>query len=362
MTPAPISPPTAPEDRNGDAPGAERVLRVPLFVKLLGANALIALIALAATWGGQRANVSGDRAMLIVGGAILAGMIANLVLVSLALRPIRDLERTAWRIWHGDPRARVPRSPVSDPELDKVGGTLNALLDHLEQDRTRMHALATEVIRAEDRERARIGRELHDSIAQGIAAVTYQLAAAEADARDAAAGARIRAIRILAGQVLDEVELLSHTVHPRVLNDLGLLAGLRHLARTSTTPTTSVEVLVTEGNDDAFRGIGMETAAALYRVAQEALQNAIRHAHAKRVEVIVGAGENELTLRVVDDGTGFDVAEARARRPGMGLFTMSERVGLVRGSFSVETAPGRGTTVKASIPVERESFRRAEVA
>jgi signal transduction histidine kinase len=359
---APISPPTAPEQRNGDAFGAERVLRVPLVVKLLGANALIVLVALAATYAGHTTGLSSDRAMLIVAGAIVAGMVANLILVNLALRPIRDLEHTAWRIWHGDPRARVPRSPVGDPELDKVGGTLNALLDHLEQDRARLHTLATEVIRAEDRERARIGRELHDSIAQGIAALTYQLAAAETDARDAGAAARIRAIRVLAGQVLDEVELLSHTVHPRVLNDLGLLAGLRHLARTTTTPTTAVEVLVTEGTDDAFRGIGMETAAALYRVAQEALQNAIRHANAQRIEIIIGASEDQLTLRVVDDGTGFDVVEAKARRPGMGLFTMSERVGLVRGTFTVETEPGKGTTVRATIPVERESFRKAEVA
>jgi signal transduction histidine kinase len=166
---------------------------------------------------------------------------------------------------------------------------------------------------------------------------------------------RIRAIRVLAGQVLDEVDVLSHTVHPRVLNDLGLLAGLRHLARTVGDSLHPVEVVVSEGSEDAFCGLGMETAAVLYRVAQDAIQNAKRHSNARSTQIILGATSHDISMQVVDNGVGFDVTEARARRPGMGLFTMSERVGLVHGEFAVESAPGKGTKVRVRIPVERSS-------
>ena len=338
---------------NGQGPG--RILRAPLALKILGANLLIAVVVWSVAYYGHGGTPS-MRMMVELAAALIAGLAINTVLVVFALRPIRDLELTVSRLTNGDARARVPRSPVGDPQLDRVGGTLNALLDNLDQDRVRMHGLATEVIRAEDRERARIGRELHDSIAQALAAVTYQLTAAEKDARDPAMGGRIRAIRVLAGQVLDEVDVLSHTVHPRVLNDLGLLAGLRHLARTVGDTQHTVEVVVSEGSEDAFCGLGMETAAVLYRVAQDALQNAKRHSNGRSTRIILGASGNDISMQVVDDGVGFDVAEAKARRPGMGLFTMSERVGLVHGEFAIDSAPGKGTTVRVRIPVERSTL------
>lgn len=334
--------------------GATGILRVPLPVKLIGANLLIAVLAWGALFVGPRDS---ERLLVSLGVGLLAGVLANLALVTLALRPIRDLQRTVWHIWHGDPAARVPTSPIGDPKLDQVGVTVNALLDHLEQDRGRLHALATEVIRAEDRERARIGRELHDSIAQQLAALTYQMTAMETDCENPMVAARLRALRVQTGQVLDEVDMLSHTVHPRVLNDLGLLAGLRHLARTVGGASHQIEVLVTSGSESDFRGLGMETGAVLYRVAQEALQNALRHAKASRIRIIIGAEDSDVTMRVEDDGVGFELGEAQARRPGMGLFTMRERVGLVRGECVVDTAPGKGTTVRVRIPIERGSFK-----
>src|SRR5256885_4898587 len=139
--------------------GAVRILRVPLAIKLIGANLLIAVVAWASTYAHQR-NVAGSGQMLIVlGVALVSAMAINLLLVVLALHPVRALERTVQRLWHGDAGARVLRSPVGDPGLDLVGGTINALLDHLNQDRERLHGLASEVIRAQDGERARIGRE-----------------------------------------------------------------------------------------------------------------------------------------------------------------------------------------------------------
>jgi signal transduction histidine kinase len=220
--------------------------------------------------------------------------------------------------------------------------------------------LASEIIRAQDGERARIGRELHESIAQSLAALTYQLTAAENDCRDSPMATRLRAIRIMGTQILDEVDMLSHTVHPRVLNDLGLVPGLRHLARTVADVKHAIEVRVTEGREADFRGLGIETASVLYRVAQEAIQNAMRHAEARRIEISVGARDGSVSLEVDDDGIGFSVEEASKRRPGMGLFTMRERVGLVRGEFAVHSVRGKGTSVRVNIPVARDTFKPVE--
>lgn len=332
-----------------------RFLQVPLAWKLAGANALIALTAWAAVFLGHDPNMSSGRMLTVLSIALLGGLLVNLVLVTIALRPIRELEETVRRIWRGESRVRVPRSPVGDPDLDQVGETVNALLDHLDEDRERMHSLATEIIRTEDRERARVGSELTDSIAQGLAAVTYHLTAVEGACSDPEAAARIRAIRLDVGEILDQVDVLSHTVHPRVLNDLGLYSGLRHLARTVARGSTEIDVELSSGTERDLRGIGIETASVLYRVAQEAIQNALRHSGANRVVVSAGAQNGRVNLRVDDTGSGFDLAEAQRRRPGMGLFTMRERVALMNGDFSVETAPGSGTSVRASIPVEGSS-------
>ena len=92
-------------------------------------------------------------------------------------------------------------------------------------------------------------------------------------------------------------------------------------------------------------------ASVLYRIAQESLRNAVRHAQARRVELWLRRGPGTATLEVVDDGRGFDVKRAEERRPGMGLFSMRERVGLVNGTLALVSAPGRGTRVVATVPL-----------
>jgi signal transduction histidine kinase len=164
-------------------------------------------------------------------------------------------------------------------------------------------------------------------------------------------------LRELAGAALEEVRALSHSVHPRVLDDLGLVAALEWLSR-QTAERTGLDITVVA--DAAARSTAAsarpEIGAALYRVAQESLRNAERHAlGATRVNVAVTADAVRdgaaLRLDIEDDGPGFDVAAAVARRPGMGLTSMRERVELVGGELWVESAPGRGSRVIAIVPL-----------
>lgn len=324
------------------------LLGVPLLTKIIGANALIVIIASAISVGMHDLRGPGRIMAAVMIVALVASLMVNLVLVAVALRPLGELEDTAERVWRGDLDARVPPSVIADRDMTRVGRTINLLLDGLVTDRARMRRLASQVIGAQDEERARIARELHDSAAQTLTALVLQLSAASRDSGDPRLAERLDEIRTMAGAVLEEVRTLSHTVHPRVLDDLGLAAALEWLAR-HTRESTSLPVSVDAFGDAA--AIPAPVASVLYRVAQEALANAVRHADASAVAIMLQVGERTATLEVNDDGRGFDVEEAEARRPGMGLFSMQERVALVDGQLDVTSAPGEGTRVVASVPL-----------
>jgi len=323
------------------------LLRVPLAAKLVGANALVVA---AAGWAlVAQGTTEGPGPILLL--ALIVGVVVNYGLVRLALQPLHELEAAAERVWRGDLDARVAPSPIADAEMARVGRTVNQLLDGLAGDRARMRELAAAVIEAADAERARLARELHDSTAQTLAALTLQLSAAARDSRDPELAERLALLREIAGSAIDEVRALAHSVHPRVLDDLGLVAALEWLAR-QVRERSPLDVRVSADAEAARAASEADrhVSAALYRVAQESLRNVERHARAQSARLSLTAAGGVLRLEVEDDGAGFDVAEAESRRPGMGLFSMRERIGLVDGAFQVESAPGEGTRVVASVP------------
>ena len=324
-----------------------RILRIPLLAKIAGANLLIAISVLIGLAIARRLNIPGNVESML-GVALGASLIVNFALVYAALRPLSALESTAIRLAAGDMEARVETSVLADRDMARVGTTLNALLDRLTEDRVRERQLAAQVISAQDEERARVARELHDSTAQILTAVMLQLGAAARESTSSALDARIAILRELAAEALEEVRSLSHTMHPRVLDDLGLVAALDWLARQTRTQSP---LRVQVDAIDFDPPIPAPLAAALYRVAQEALRNAARHADAERVDIRLRRDGALAVLEIEDDGRGFDVALAEKRRPGMGLFSMRERIGLVGGRFSVHSTQEQGTRVVATVPL-----------
>jgi signal transduction histidine kinase len=271
-----------------------------------------------------------------------------LLLAMVALRPLRDIENVVSRVRRGDFGARVTDSLVADRDMARVGAMFNLLLDRLSADRLRMHKLASLVIEASDKERAELARELHDSTAQQLAALKLQLSAAERDCLDTEISQRLQTMRVLAGEALEEVRLLANVVHPRVLDDLGLPVALRKLARDAA-PSGAVEIDV--ATDAGTDSLPHPVASVLYRVAQSAVHNVLRHAEARRVELHLSSNADAASLEVADDGRGFDVELAERKRPGMGLFTMRERVALAGGQLRIHSKPGVGTRVVASVPL-----------
>jgi len=339
----------------------ERLLRIPLPAKLVGANLLLLVAATATALVVRHRELGTAPVVTVVVVAFVAALLLNTALVMLAVRPLRALEKTVDSIWHGDLGARVPISVLADRHVMRVARMFNILLDGLVSDRARTRRLATELISAADKERAAISRELHDSAAQSLAALVMQLSVgvqAADDASRAVIRERIEGARLLAINTLEEVRLLAHTMHPRVLDDLGLIAALKRLARDTTdhlanyadSPEDSgvVEVIAGDASDELLPPAVMSV---LYRVAQEAVQNARRHAAPKRVEVRFKRDLETASIEIVDDGRGFDTETVKGERAGIGLFTMRERVALVDGEFQIHSHPGGGTSVRASIPL-----------
>jgi signal transduction histidine kinase len=319
-------------------------LRAPLLLKLVGANLLV-VATLLVGWTISAPPGTGVALPLLL-AALVFGV--SIVLTVIALRPIRDLESTVTRVWEGDFGARVERSVVADQEVLRVGAMFNLLLDGLSRDRARMQALAADVIESGDRERAALALELHDSTAQRLAALLLNISAAARDARDPELAARLHAIRDAAEEVTNEVRLLAQSVHPRVLDDLGLIVALRKLGRDAS-HGTGVDVDVVAPPEVAALPPSVSTV--IYRVAQEAVRNAVQHAAPRHIHVTLTVDAAAVRLEVRDDGRGFDYAPYERRLRGSGLIAMRDRLTVLEGTLDVRSAAGGGgTTVIATIP------------
>ena len=329
----------------------DRLFRVPLSGKLLGANLLVALIALASVFIARTPHETIKQSVVVAVAAVAFSIAANIWLVWVALRPLREIERTAQRVWAGDLTVRARPTGPEDPDMRRVRSAINLLLDAAHHDRARMRKLALHSITVGDRERSRVGRELHESSAQWLAGLTLELSAMARSAPDDDMRAQLTRMQENAQHVMEQVRALSETLHPRVLDDLGLAPALQHLAR----KTSERGIATTADTIGADAPIPPHVASVLYEVAREAVANAAHHAAPTHVELHLTTEHGRVRLDVRDDGQGMDVGEAQ--RGGFGLFSMRERVALVNGTFELESRPGSGTRVVASVALDDEDRR-----
>lgn len=222
----------------------------------------------------------------------------------------------------------------------------------LEAYRSGARALAARILSAQEAERVRVSRELHDDTGQALTLILVRLQLIENMTGDPDVRHELAELRELVVDTLDGVRRLAVQLGPSVLEDLGLRSGLEWLVdRVREDAGLPVDLAV----DCAEPNVPPTTAIALFRVAQEALTNVVRHARASRAEMRLADANGRLTLTVSDDGVGFDVEEARARpTASVGLFGMAERVALVDGTIEVRSRKGAGTRVEVRVPVREE--------
>ena len=241
----------------------------------------------------------------------------------------------------------------------KVWAFISMVLDMSDEDRvaSEFKKLRSQLARAEETERARIARELHDDLSQRMIAVAIDLQMNESkisDLGDADLATTFAELRDRVEGVASDVHALSRQLHPTVLDDLGLMSALRsECARR--TKRSGVEIHCEGELRPAVEPHGA-TGLAIFRVVQEALQNAIAHAEASRISVAITEEGDRLELTVEDDGCGFlishgDHEEAKPRK-GIGFASMRERMILVGGELRVSTMLGTGTVVRATVPLQ----------
>jgi len=326
------------------------LLRIPLVLKVMGANGLIIAVALVLVSNGLWGDNQGE--LVVVLGALSVVCLVNLLLVRLALSPIEQLEEVAERVSAGDFGARARPSLVSDPQLTRLSDTVNVLLDSLAAERRRIQKLGVEVVTAQDTERSRIAGELHESIAQTLAAVRFQLSAAAATTGDSAMQNSLATARGMIGKVMDEVRNISHSLHPRLADDLGLVIALEALARQTQERTgLEVEVITDIGQKRVPAGI----AATLFRVAQESLKNAEARGAEGPVSVLLYANNGTIGLEVSDSHQGLDTGDSKVDNSGNGLATIMDRVVLTGGVMRIASEQNGGTTVTAELRTTDEN-------
>lgn len=227
--------------------------------------------------------------------------------------------------------------------------SLKASQQDLQRSREELRALAGQLLTAQENDRRRIARELHDDVNQRLAMLTMDLRRIEKDELgDLASIMRmIQSITFRLTEVSDDVRQLAYRFHPSILDDLGLTKAVRRLVDDFLVSTGVQAVYV---HRDPITPVPSDLATCVYRIAQESLSNVAHHAQATEVEVELICDEGMITLSIRDNGVGFDAVQVSQGREHLGLLSMKERLRLVHGTLAVVTAPGRGTHIEVHVP------------
>lgn len=318
------------------------LLRVPLLAKIVGANALLLVMALLVHELFPGGSIVAELVIVLVLNLVVSGILAWL-----ALRPVAELELTAERVSSGDFTARVQHSPLADRDILKLSTTMNRLLERVESDRARIQYLAGRSVRARDIERESVARELRDSLAQMVSAVGMQLAAARRVATNPEVLAQLDTTSVLIQQLTDEMKSVADTLYPGTLGEFGLRNALDVLVRRMSR-RSKVKIDLESGMFDAR--LSAQAASALYRVADEALRNIVQHGDARHARILLHSN-GHVVMEIEDDGRGMDMRAQDPLQAGLGLFSAKAVLALAGGELQISSAPGLGTRVVARVPI-----------
>ena len=224
--------------------------------------------------------------------------------------------------------------------------------------------LAERLIASQEVERARIARDLHDDLSQQIAGLSIGLSALKRRLAGLGLphagelGSEVAALQQRAARFADNIRRFSHDLHPSVLQHAGLVEAL---ASYCTELERQQRVAITFTTEGDFASLSSAASLCLYRITQEALRNVITHARAGRAEVRLRRIDERAELTIVDDGRGFDIAEASRDSHGLGLVSINERVRLAGGTVSIVTELEKGTRVRVMIPANRHMLESPRV-
>jgi two-component system, NarL family, sensor histidine kinase UhpB len=301
-------------------------------------------------------NLAASILLVIAGVGICIAL--SYLITWLALQPLSELRKFSTKVGEDpdlDHKRFAPQNP--DPETEEVAATLQKLISRLEASNRQLKAITSQTIGAQEEERKRISRWLHDDTGQALAILILQLERLEKKVPDfeVEITSEVKTARQLAARTLGELRKIIHGLRPTILDDLGLIPAIRWYAR-STLEEVGVQVIVDASEEPL--DFAPELMITLFRIAQEAVNNIARHADAKHATVTLRRKKDEIYLAIEDDGRGFQVAgdtDEAIRNRHWGLIGIQERLDRVGGTMSLSSAPGSGTLLEVTVPAPKSS-------
>jgi two-component system sensor histidine kinase UhpB len=283
-------------------------------------------------------------AIALATGAI--SLLANLVVLRRRFTPLERLIEEMEKVDLSRPGPVLPRSIDGVGEIEEVERIELAFLRMMRRLEAERRRAGSAALRAQEEERARVARDLHDEVNQSLTGVLLRLEAVR-EAAPPELEPELAATKALANQAMRELLSLARQLRPTALDDLGLVAAIAGQVEQISQSEVEAE-LIEQGN---FSDLGSDVQLVVYRVAQEALSNAVRHSGAERIDVTLRRSERGVELEVADDGRGFAFEESER---GLGIAGMRERALLIGAELTIESRPDRGTTVRLVVPGLRD--------
>lgn len=316
----------------------------------------------------QTINALSIKLMVTTLGITILGLFGAFIMSNLLTRPIKRLVDASIAVAEGDLSHRV--SIGGQDEIGQLGSSFNGMAESLERYTQEREALLAElmdkeqirqqllnkVISAQEEERKRIARELHDEAGQSLTSLIIGLKLLSQGNDLEQTKGMAEDLRKVAYLTLEDVHRLAVELRPTVLDDMGLVAALERYVTEYRRQQDSV-VVDLEVHNQVMERLPSEVETNLYRIVQEALTNVAKYAKARNVSIVLEIRPKSVNLIIEDDGVGFDaeqvLSESNQGRQNLGLAGMQERSALLGGTFEIEAEPGRGTTLYVRLPLEK---------
>ena len=330
---------------------------VPIVVKVWGISCLsagITALILFAGWERFSALSSIARLLVASGLAVAGGTAVSLVLLRFITHPLRDLCTSTSRLRDGDFGARAP--VYAQDEIGHLAAVFNETAAALQRYRETIAAqerslrnLLKKIVNTHEEERSRVARDLHDEIGQALSRLLLVVRLNHENCK--ALPSACRNLEEEIQNIIRDTRRLAYALRPPLLQDYGLPVALERLVQ-DTAQRSGISFKYHCLLPLQETRLPTEWEITLYRIAQEALTNVIRHSHASSATLLLLHDDSTLRLIVEDDGRGFDTAALHSPETyPLGLMGMRERAELLGGSLHIESTPGHGTTVVCSLPL-----------
>lgn len=330
--------------------------KTPILYRIAIGNAFV--IAIGAIGGTYITRLLADQAAdwwLILSflaiGTTLAVLI-NFWIIKNALRPLTDLSALVDKVQDGqtyiDPQFLQP----NDPDINQLAAILDSLVKQLNERNQELQILSEHAINALEEERQQIALTLHDDTGQSLSLLIFNLESMESQfpSNEVDLLEKITETRQLAQEALTNLRQIVYGLRPSILDDLGLIPAVRWYARTN---LEKAGILVEINSNGEVEMLAPELNSTLFRILQEAINNILRHSQAQNVEINFSQEGEQILVRVVDDGQGFDpgsVKKQALQLHHIGILGMQERAELVGGRTELQSSPGGGTQIIIRVP------------